>query len=386
MSLWGRLCNNLSLKLLSLLTALVIWGTVQTQTDPLVTRRKTLKVVPVGVPKNLAPVSIEPPEVTLTLAGRLSAFDRLSSHSPRLIADLSQATVGPYNAILQPDDLPTGLQIREMPRSTAVIELDEVATTSKPVYVELRGRPAQGFAVNSWQVRPNEVTVEGPSSLLLRVDRVVAEVDVSGRSTTLSAAVTAGVRDAANVLLSGVTVKPPTVTVTVFLRQVNSKTVPIVPILTDSPAGLEVTSVVVSPSVVTLEGPATVLSGIDSVQTSPLDVRQISGRGTLSAVLRVPPGCNVLGASSVRVTITVRPRRSYTTPRPESPQSVPSAERETPAQPTVAPTAPPAGQQPSSAGQEDTSGSGPSKETPTREKSTATKSPRGAAKGGDDTP
>ncbi|NPV49385.1 MAG: hypothetical protein HPY69_20765 [Armatimonadetes bacterium] len=385
MSFWGRLRNNLGLKLLSLLSALVIWGTVQTQTDPVVTRRKTLKVVPVGVPKNLAPVSIEPPEVTLTLVGRSSAFDRLAAHNPRLIADLSQATVGPYNAVLQPDDLPTGLQIREMPRSTALIELDEVATASKPVYVELRGRPAQGFAVNSWQVRPNEVTVRGPSSLLLRVDRVVAEVDVSGRSTTLSATVTAGVRDAANVLLTGVTVEPATVTVTVFLRQVNTKTVPVVPILTGSAPGLEISSVVVNPSVVTLEGPAAVLSGVDSVQTSPLDLRQVSGRGTLSAVLRVPPGCSVLGASSVRVTITVRPGRSYTTPRPQPSPGVPAAGESTPQQPTAQPAMPPAGQPPA-AGQGEQPGSGGPGEAPTREKPGATKAIRDGDRGGDETP
>lgn len=385
MSLWGRLRNNLGLKLLSLLTAVVIWGTVQTQTDPLVTRRKTLKVVPLAVPKGLAPVSIDPPEVTLTLVGRVSAFDRLAAHNPRLTVDLSEATVGPYNAMLHPDDLPPGLQIREMSRRTAVIELDEVATATKPVYVELRGRPAQGFAVNSWQVRPNEVTVQGPSSLLLRVDRVVAEVDVSGRSTTLSAAVTAGVRDAANVLLSGVRVEPADVNVTVLLRQVNSKTVPVAPVLTGSPAGFEISSVVVNPSVVTLEGPATALSGVDSVQTSPLDVRDVSGRATLSSVLRVPPGCNVLGASSVRVTINVRPTRGYKAPSSEPAAGAPASDEDGADEPGLGPVEPPGDQSPAP-GSDEPAGRSPSRQEPGRGNTSATKSPRGGTKGGDGTP
>jgi YbbR domain-containing protein len=375
--------HNLGLKLLSLMTAFVIWGTVQTQTDPLVTRRKTLKVVPIGVPKDLAPVSVEPPEVTLTLSGRVSAFDRLAMHNPRLTANVAKADVGTYNAMLQPDDLPAGLQVRELPRSTAVVELDNLTSATKPLYVELRGRPAQGFAVSSWQVRPNEVTVEGPSSLLLRVDRIVAEVDVSGRSTTLTAAVAVGVRDAANVLLSGVTPDPGEATVTVLLRQVNSKTVPVVPVLTGSPAGLEISSVVVNPSVVTLEGPAGTLGAVDSVQTSPLDVRNVSGRATLSGALRVPAGCNVLGASSVRVTISARPSRGYTAPltRPAgTPPETSAADRgDAAAQPSR-----PSGEGPAATGPSQPSGSAGappegSRDDQGRGKGPATRAPRGGA-------
>lgn len=324
MSLWGRLRHNLGLKILSLLTAVIIWGTVQVQTDPLATRRKTVKVVPVDVPRDLAPVSVEPSQLTVTLTGRTSAFDRLEESNFRLLASCAKATAGECTALLRTDDLPAGLQVKDLPRKTVVVELDALASAPRPVFVEVRGHPARGFAADSWEVHPNEVTVSAPSTLLQRITRVVAEVDVSGMSSSFSGMVALVARDAANLQLAGANLYPGEVNVTIPMRQVNSKTVPVVPVLNAPPRGYEFATVTVSPPVVTLTGPAALLSAVDAVQTAPLATEKLRGGGTVAAPLRVPDGCRLTGASAVRVTIVLRPAGTVPT-RPTAPATAPEA-------------------------------------------------------------
>lgn len=351
MSLWERLRYNLGLKVLSLMAAVAIWGTIQTQTDPLVARKLTVKVVPVEVPADLAPVSVEPSQLTVTLFGRASAFERLEEGNFHLGAVVSKATVGSYTGVLRPEDLPNGLQIRNIPRATAVVELDALVTAKRPVYVEVRGHPAPGYAADGWQVTPHEVTVSAPSALVQKLSRIVAQADISGQSATFRGSVTLSARDASNMQVPGVSLHPQSAEVTIPLRQVNSKTVPVVPQLGTVPAGYEVASIDVSPAVVTLTGPSQVLAGVQSVSTNRTAALSARGRSTLAVPLRLPEGCSILGATAVRLTVTLRGSRGggsapATGPAPTAPPP-PTGEATTPDQPdrepatTTTPPAPP---------------------------------------------
>lgn len=328
MSLLERLRNNLSLKLLSLATAFVIWGTVHNQANPLETRSLSVRVVPVKVPGDLAVVSIDPTQVTVTLAGRSSFFQDLEFSAFKLAVDMTNAQVGSQTLPLQPANLPKGLEVRRLARNTARVELDTVVVASRPVFVETRGHAADGFAAQGWQVRPNEVEVSGPSSVLQRVSRVVAELDISGRTATFETQVTLVARNSGNLQVAEVAIKPPHVEVTVPIRQVNSRTVSLVPVLGNPPAGYEVASVSVTPTVVTLTGDTEVLGGVESVSTATVDISRLTGRNTFSVALQVPAGLKVLGSRSVRVTVAVRPGRSFIGGGTETPgESEPQAGR-----------------------------------------------------------
>jgi hypothetical protein len=139
----------------------------------------------------------------------------------------------------------------------------------------------------------------------------VAEVDISGRSSTFVAQVELTPRDAANIQVSALEVQPAQAEVTIPVHQVSSKTVPVVPIVAELPAGEEIQAISVSPVAVTLSGPSRLLAGVEAVNTVPVDVKAVRGRGTYSVPLRVPTGLAVLGAASVRVTVTVRPGTGY---------------------------------------------------------------------------
>lgn len=343
MSLVGRLRNNLGMKLFSLLLAIIIWGVVHNQADPLVERRRTVMVEAVDVPPQLAVASIDPAEVMVTIRGRMSDFSRLDFSNFRLVASVAGTGVGVQSAQLKIEGLPSNLEIRQMSRTMARVELDAVITATRPVHISVRGRPAEGFTADAMTVRPNEATISGPSSHVQNVARVVAEVDLSGRSTSEAAQVTLVARDASSLPVSGVQIDPPVASVMVQLRQVNSKTVPVVPIIANAPAGLDIVSVTVKPTVVTLAGSAGALANTASVQTAPVDLHGVGSGRTYTVPLRLPSGLNTLGAASAQVTVVTAKAESpaATQGAPAEPSTPPATTGETPApneQPAPSPT------------------------------------------------
>ena len=353
MSITDRLKHNLSLKLLSMAIALLIWGLVHNQADPLQVRHRAVPVEAVEVPEKLAVAAIDPNEVTVTLFGRASAFDQLDYSNFRLIARVAGAPIGVQTVPVEPADLPAGLELRSLSRTVVRVELDSIVSATRPVFAEMRGDPAPGFAVSGSSVSPISVTVSGPASRVQEVARVVAEVDVSGRNATLPATVSLSARDAEGVVVAGVRMDPPQASVTVRIRQINSKTVPVVPILTNVTAGYEIGNISVTPVTVTLAGAGPRLSAVNAVQTGSINLDGERGRRTFDVPLRLPEGITAIGGSSASVTVELRrstatgrtqPGRTRPeTPGAETPEAspVPEATPE-PAAPAVEPEATPA--------------------------------------------
>jgi YbbR domain-containing protein len=322
MSLRDRLRHNLGLKIVSLVTALVIWGTVHNQADPLMLRQHEVAVQAVNVPPDLAVAGIEPTRVTVALYGRRSALDRLQYAEFAMTADVAGSGTGTASLQLKPSNLPTGLEIRHLSNRVAKVTLDVVVTATRPVFVQTRGEPAPGFMVAGNQVRPHEVTIRGPSTEVRRVARVIAAVDISGRNDTAPSMVDLMPVDAGSVMLAAVKMDPPQAAVTVQMRQVNSRTVPVAPVITKVPAGYEVASVTVRPVVVTITGSARSLAEVQAVQTAALDLTAEPGKTRYTVSLKPPGGVTVLGASSVQVTISLRKASgapATETPAPSAP-------------------------------------------------------------------
>ena len=333
MSLLDRLRNNLSLKLISLGIALLIWGAVHNQADPLISRQQIVPTDVSSVPEELAVAEIVPSQIAVTLYGRRSALERLQYSDFRLVADLKGTDIGTQTVPVNPEGLPAGIEIRRLSNRAVKVTLDAVVDSSRPVFVQTRGEPAQGFMVTGSQVRPTEVSVTGPSIEVRKVARVLAAVDVSGLSQTTPFTVNLMALDAGSLMVSGVKLEPTQAVVTVQMRQVNSRTVPVTPIIGRLPEGYQVTSVSARPIVVTITGQR--LNNIEALQTEPLDLTSEPGRTQYNVGLQVPQGITVLGAPSVRVTVSLQ--RVEREPASSSPSRTPQPERTRSVQPEPQP-------------------------------------------------
>ena len=301
----GLIRANLSLKLLSLLIAFVLWAYVIVRDNPPVVREWAVPVELRGAPEGLAVLGVSPESVRVSVRGLRRLVDRLDRQHLRVLGQLTGLEVGEHTVLLASSPLPTGLEVVSVQPVAVKVILDKVEEQSRPVSPETRGRPAEGYELGGLQARPASVKLTGASSLLTRVSRVVAECEVTGLSGP--AEVNASVKpvDERGVEIAGLQSDPARVVVVVLVTHVPSTTVPIVPRVGEPPAGYVVASARPSPSTVTLTGAPSALERISEVHTEPISLEGVTGKWIFKVALALPEGVTALGVTSVSVTVTL---------------------------------------------------------------------------------
>lgn len=302
-SLRQTLFGNLGLKLLSVFLAVGLWVYVLDHENPTVTHRVTVPVVAIASEDRVQVMEVTPDKIEVLLKGRQSVLDEGSLEKIRAVANASGRDFGEYELPLQILGAAPGVTVERMSADTALVKLDTVVTKMRPVMAETRGAPADGFGTVELSVKPNEVQVRGPAAWMQRVARVVAPIDISGQASTMRLSVPLEARDQGNVRVAGLHFTPERVEVTVEIRQVETHTVPVKPILSSPGAGYVVSKVEVDPTTVTLAGK----NSPKAVETEKINISGLRGTETYSVPLRAPEGSNVLGVSSAHVTVTVTP-------------------------------------------------------------------------------
>jgi YbbR domain-containing protein len=218
---------------------------------------------------------------------------------------LRGAGVGENEVPLRIAGVPYTLGVRQGYPTTARAELDKIIERQRPVQEIIRGEPARGFVIEEVAVDPGEVTVRGATSVVREVARAVAMVDVSGINQSAPFEVEVEARDNRNVAVSGVTFEPATATVSVEVRQLNVKYVPVRPVLGNPPPGYRVAAVSTEPEIVTITSEDE-LGEARAVPTLPVDISGLRGTKQYSVSLNVPPDVRVEGPASVEVTVTTQ--------------------------------------------------------------------------------
>ncbi len=309
---------NWPTKLLSLIVAAILWFHVLSVEDPQTTQTLTVKVVAVNEPSDLKAIKLTPEAVELRLRGRESALAQAQTGRIRTEANLRGTKVGENEVPLRVAGVPLSLAVVPGYPSTATAEMDTIIERQRPVNDMVRGDPARGFVIEDVTVEPAEVTVRGATSAVREVARTVAIVDVSGINQSAPFEVETEARDNRNVAVSGVDIDPPVVTVTVKMRELNVKYVPVRPVLGDPPSGYRVAAVRTDPEIVTITSEGN-LSRLRTVATLLVDISGLRGSKSYSVSLNVPAAMRVEGPAAVQVTVTTQPvGAGYTVPEEPS--------------------------------------------------------------------
>jgi len=336
--------HNWHLKATAVGLAILLWAVVLLRTNPWTMREFDATVEVRGVPEGLQVMSVTPPKVKVTLAGRRSAVERVRTEALRAYVSVSRSDVGEHvvTAIVDPGALPRGIQVLSPSTHQVTVALDRTDQQTRAVLTEFRGRTAPGFAATADRPRPNEVTIAGPRSLVQAVASVVAVIDYSGIQTTRTFTSRLEARDARGMAQDGIEIDPATADVRVVVEPINVKTVP-VHLEMSLPQGQQAASVDVYPPIVALTGKPETLRPIEFIRTKHV---RATRDGTLPNVeLEMPQGVSVVdGQPSVRVTVKLGPLPAMRPrPAPVGPLAPPATQegggeaKATPLQPPAEP-------------------------------------------------
>jgi YbbR domain-containing protein len=220
-------------------------------------------------------------------------------------------TGGPQLVRVRVETIDPRIQVLDVEPLNIPITMDTVGSKQVPIVSELLPLPSRLDAGDPIVEQPT-ATVSGPQSVVDTIAEVKAQVAVDASGIDVNQLVTlVPVDDKGQVLgpEARVEIDPPQVRVRVAVfTDRRSKTIPVSPTVNGTPAaGFEVESVEVNPTVISVEGDANDLAGLDHADTGPVSVAGASSEFVQTVGVALPEGVEALGGGSVQVTVHLRP-------------------------------------------------------------------------------
>ncbi len=307
---------------LAMLLAVATWLVVAEQVNPPVTVRiDNIPLRTTGLNRDLLIVNSLPATVSAVVQAPQLIANDLSPQSFRATASLDRLGADVHRVPL--DVRPTDDRVRVVRSEPGALDVELQPRAARPMSVTLvvSDRESLPFSFEisgNPTVSPPQVMVSGPEELVGLVERAEAGVSLRGARTTINEERPVTLRDANGNILTGLTIDPDDVQVTIPISQrFNTRDAAVHVVITGTVApGYWISNINVEPKTVTLLGPPSTLEQIGGfVDTVPLDVTGAAGDIVRRVPLAPPASVSALnerGVSegSVEVRITVVPQFS----------------------------------------------------------------------------
>ncbi len=313
------LATNLRTFLLAFALALVVWVTAVTTANPDETQEypNPIPIEFIGQDPGLIMTGgTVPKQVEITLRAPHSVWQSLLSQgtSVRAIVDLTGLGAGTHtvNVQIQIDTRP--VRIISVTPKTFDLSLEPQVTRSLAINLTLTGDPAIGYKVGNAVLDPAEVVVTGAESLVSQINHAQATLDITDTRQNITTTIPIQVVDVNDAVISGVTLIPEDVQVSLpIIQQGGYRDLAVKVMTVGNPAsGYSLTSVSAFPPIVTVYSADSGI--IDSmpgyVETSSLDLSGAQQDIEKQLDIILPPGVTLLGEQSVTVKVGIAPIES----------------------------------------------------------------------------
>lgn len=304
--MWEHFKTNWPYRIISLLLAISLWAWVTTAQNPV---KEAVYEIPLET-KNLSGdlmVADKPATVTVRVQARESVLANVTSRDYQAYVNLSNAHIG-NNVEPVEVSAPKGVEVIHTSPSQVNIVIDQIMQVQLPVRPNLTGEVAAGYAVLEPTISPTEVLIDGPKSILDRIDDVVVDVSLEGRRESYQERVPVKIYDVdGNPVQDWLKIRPETVEVFVpIIRELPAKWFIVRPVWQGKlPDGYTIKQVVVEPEMVQLFGRWELLEKIDYLYTEPINLESITETTIVEADLDVPEGTYLGIPSRVKVIIEI---------------------------------------------------------------------------------
>ena len=182
-----ELMNNLGLKILAFLAAVTLWFLVVNIDNPVTDR--TFTDIPVTVVNDDIVTASNrtyqildgTQQVNVTVTATRQELSRITADDIHAVADMRELTLGTQVPIKVTIEGHSYEEAYSTPRNLQV-KIEEEARNNFPITPTTIGTVREGYVIGNLRADPEGVTIRGPKSVLNSINRVCAEVDVSGLS------------------------------------------------------------------------------------------------------------------------------------------------------------------------------------------------------------
>jgi len=167
--------DNLTLKLLSLGFAIILWIFVTGQQRTELGLIANLRFD--NMPTSLMMVNEPEDTLDVRVVGAKTVLFKVVGETLVYPLDLAGVEAGRTTFPIQPDrlKLPSGVRVTRISPSNVAVVLDDIISKEIPVRVELVGAPAEGYAIGRVEALPRVVTIQGAKNAVLPIDHISTE-------------------------------------------------------------------------------------------------------------------------------------------------------------------------------------------------------------------
>lgn len=275
--LMKHLANNMGLKILSILIAVILWLVVVNYDNPEIT--KTFNI-PVTVTNDrileergkVYEVVGQSNTATIYVKGKRRYLDNLTGSDFIATADLSQ--IVDLNEDGNEKWVPINVSARRYEKELAItqksvnmrITLEDLSTEQFYISCDTSGTPAEGYAIGEVEVSPNLIKISGPRSVVSKISRVAAVVNVDGLTENITDSVVPVLYDEEGKALGSSQLRMNQDKVYVDIQILGTKTVPVRCETSGIPAdGYEFIGLEYAPETIRIKGAPALLNNVQEI-------------------------------------------------------------------------------------------------------------------------
>ena len=288
----NKLKNNSKIKIISLLSAMVLWMYVMAIVDPEET--KLFENIPVTITNknelNERDLVIYPEQDLTTniyVTGKLSNLKKVTKDDINVYGQINNPLEGNNEIYLK---VSTSQRVNyDFKNPVMIVTLEKIISEDKSIKVDITGSGKNNVDNIMLQDNIDKVSISGPRSLVNKVKRVVGTVKVNGELNDFSQSIKLEPVDANGKVVEGIELEKDSVNVNITL--LTQKTVPITLKLYDnSESGVNYT---MSQNTVTIKGKKDIVDSINDIETQPVKLSEISPGTSKDIYLQVPSGITI---------------------------------------------------------------------------------------------
>ena len=312
------LTNNIGLKFLAVLIALVLWLAIVNVNDP----EKTITVsnIPISVTNESAITSRDmvynvksEQYLNITVSGKRSIVSNLSAEDFRATAslkELSKVNSIPVDVTTKNASLGRKITIVKQSAQTILVDVENVEEKDfTDLVVEYTGKVADGYVAGLSSMSTDEVTVKAPTSIIDKIKKVAVRCSLDGTNTNISKKCPVILYDKNDKEIKSDEIELSDKKIRVNVNVLRAKQVPISTINKDElgkPAdGYVVDDVILSSDSITVYGSEESLDSIESLDIQD-DIDVSDAKGDVTQNIYVTGKLPKVLSVSVESTITVK--------------------------------------------------------------------------------
>lgn len=292
--------NNLSLKLATLVVAILLWSYVMSEVNPII--RKEFKNVTVNYlnvqsleRQGLVIMSPESAKVNVEITGKKKEVDKVLASNIYAEVDLTGYGEGQVRVPITVKLLnnTADVIVSNISPQEILFTLEKTIPKEITITPETIGEMDEKYVVGDIVSEPETIIIRGPRSWVNEVDRAVATVDVTNKTKDFTDTVPIKLLNSEGEEVVGVEKEPSFAKLTVPILQTKELPVELV-IEGDAPENTSITNILLNPSTVKVKGYEQDLNLLENIKTKPVDINLLLDTNMIEVELDLPEGIELV--------------------------------------------------------------------------------------------